>query len=631
MVFLSFFSLTGYAYALQKRFGHAFGLGFFVALASVIVCLYCAALSGVLPEAATGMLGGGLLLLVWRLVAGLREGRSGLTELLSPEFCLLLVCAVAYWLHFQDNKMVAWDEFSHWGIAAKELYFRNTLALAQGNDNFWRYPPGSLLGQYFFFFTSAAYNEGAVYFGQFMLLAAPLVQLFHGVRLRTLPVFAALFVVVVILVLHLGNGMTSLLVEPLLGAWFAGVLIAYLSGEKSCKRLLALLPCLVVLTLLKEVGLFLSGAACLFMAVHMFAMGRTQRPRLKSALALAALVLALVLAHQSWSRTVSAAEANPPAAKAHTLLGARLQWLFLGGTPPQGTNKDAAEIRNRYFSVLRTQQLSKNKVSYDFNEFNYGMRPLFTDHFRLSALGWAVLLALLNVLHALTQRGKRRQDLLYTAGFLSLLFVLYGYMLLYLYTFLFSSEQGLQLVSYVRYMHIVVLPMALVSVAAFAPALSMESSPVRILKGRVNTQWLLLGLLLLLFVFVERPYWAPLHTVNTDNMFRERIAKDVNRLQGLTSNDTPVWVVFPVHSNGFFRLMLEYELAPAKAEVSDADVLYQSPDVLRQTLLRYDYVYFPVLSQPLWDSFHGFFKEPPAGKVFRIHRDGQMPWLEPAP
>ena len=76
-------------------------------------------------------------------------------------FFMLMV--IAWWAH-RGRVLTSYDEFTHWGLAVKDLYYSNMLPNHPGTMvSFVDYPPGIALLQYFFMQCQGAFVESSLF------------------------------------------------------------------------------------------------------------------------------------------------------------------------------------------------------------------------------------------------------------------------------------------------------------------------------------------------------------------------------------------------------------------------------------------------------------------------------------
>ena len=107
------------------------------AACSVSLILYAAGLAGLLQPCAWLLLVCGLCLLI-RLLLQKKMGR------LFPEFCLMAAAGALLWLRYRSALLVAYDDFSHWGMIVQRMLTTHAFPVAEDSlIVFQSYPPGA--------------------------------------------------------------------------------------------------------------------------------------------------------------------------------------------------------------------------------------------------------------------------------------------------------------------------------------------------------------------------------------------------------------------------------------------------------------------------------------------------------
>ncbi len=581
MPLLTIVSLLGHALALVRLLGREVEIALFGALSAIVALLYAAGLAGCLKPAAVLLFHLGLALFVICGYLFHREKKNPLA-LVTPGVALFVLLGAVFWFLFKDARYFFWDEFSHWGLVTREILAHDALPDGSGAVSFMRYPPAAALWQYFVC-VNTGYSEGATYFAQFTMLVAPLTVFFKNLSFRRWHWIGIVAALLCLALLNLGHGVACLYVDHLLSTWFAGIVLAWMSARRPGRGSLLLLPALFVLALVKEVGFFLAVAAGLWILLYALMFqgllrGLREGDRRRALLDLA-LVLAVVssplLARTSWGwhleklgvRTFQAAETRVAD------FGRVLQG--------KGTDRQTL-ILDRFREVALGQQLSKDEVSRRYNEFSYGIRHEYKERWRLSAAGW-YLCAMALLAAAFTACASRtdRLRVCCAATCATLVCVTYACMLLYLYLFILESER---LQSYIRYCHVVMMPVFLLSAAAFIPAWGIS------FRRRGLAFGILAAAMILLFVF-ETPHFRPLYAKNPHHRIRQALEAPIGDIGRIVKPRERVYVVFQVKENGYQRTMIRHDLAPIVSTLSPHDIHLESPEAFARILSGHDYLW----------------------------------------
>jgi hypothetical protein len=400
------------------------------ALAMCLSAFYGAALSGVLKPVFWGLLATGWALLAWQLAADRHRLRELAASVATPGVVLFVALSVATWAKYHGGYLTIWDEFSHWGVAIKELAATHQLSGPGGAIAYKDYPPGTALWLYGLI-TLAGWSEGAALAGQAVLLWAVLAVLLTGVRWGEAARITATVALFYLLVVSFGHDVASLMVDHVLGAWLAGALAMWWTSRQDTPGLAwRLFPVVFALPLIKASGFALALTLAGVMALDAW-LGRTPGQRLAPRKLLLAAVIALapVLAFGSWKLHV--AHANFPAS------------FQLTADAAAGAPAEVAAERQRVTLAAFGQAL----VSRPIGATNVQRRPV------IGTLGWLALLGLglLVVWRGLRQPADRARFAALHLG-LAVGGVAYAAGLLWLYLTAFNADEGPRLASFDRYM-----------------------------------------------------------------------------------------------------------------------------------------------------------------------------------
>ena len=246
---------------------------------------------------------------------------------------------------------------------------------ADTNSMHPRYPPGAPLWQYLFNAFLPA-SEGKAYFAHFVLLLAPLLVLWNGVRWSQPIWIVGILALVLLAVANFGLGISTLYVDQTIGVWYLGTILAAIADDNLASRRVALYAApLAVLALLKDAALpfAISGAAILAAVFCCRALERA-RPRsglIKTGAALAVLLAPVLLCAQVWSWNRDAAGAPREVYSLSGIVGG-----IAGGTAAADAARDA-ELTRRLTEVFFDQQLSNGSATWEQQRIHlWDARPI---------------------------------------------------------------------------------------------------------------------------------------------------------------------------------------------------------------------------------------------------------------
>jgi hypothetical protein len=613
---LTLVPILGLALLLERRWRLSSAVALLHAVAWTVVALYCGGLIGVLWWTALVL----HLLGVAALGYELMRWTKAPTRISVPlPYGLLLALSAVFWLLHGNDRYAFYDEFAHWGIFLKDMLAFDDFWRADTNAMHPRYPPGSTLWQYLF----NAFQEpsdGKAYFGQFVLLSAPLMVLWDRLSWRQVPWTLGIAALCALVLANFGLGVSSLYVDHVIAVWFVGTLLCYVSdGDQSWRRTIPYAASLILLTLLKDAGLAFALAAAAIIAALTLRREWVQRQQARGSLFAAAMVFVVLAAPSfvtaeawSWNRE-----------RAGTIEDVKSFDSLLGGFT-RAVGHDAVtdrEIARRFAEVFFDQQLSNDAVSWRLNEFSYKVRERFTDRYRLSTFGLFVAFVVWWLaLFVLYVRGEGK----WTWGILAvgMLVTAAGYVMSLYLTYRFAfGDRSLALPSYTRYIHSIALPMVVLAFAPLLPAFCRSGRESVVLLRRVSisaSAALFGGALIALYTF-ERPYLPPLFESNPRVALRQEFEPVATVVRGAVGS-APVWIYIPQDRDELIGRVLQFLLSPTPASVERSDIfLDQDFDTVVAGWSKFKYVWLPMPLPPdAARSLSRFVPGTPVAGLFRV-------------
>jgi len=588
--------ILGIAALFARLLGAKLSVALLYAVSSIILVLYVGGLAQVLwwTALAVHVVGVGLLgYELWRL----RQSRE--LPKVSMPIAVLVLCVALFWVIHGSSLYQYYDEYSHWGIYVKEMLALDGFWLADTSSMHPRYPPGAPLWQYLFNAFREP-TEGTTYLAQFVLLLTPLLVLWERITWRQAHWSLLVLALCLLALTNFGLGVSSIYVDHVIGTWFVGTILCFVTDSPTLRRSLVYALPLTTLALLKESSFAFSLAAAGILGSLIFlhtwnGSGRPIASSVRAACVALIITLPAVLCLQAWQWRLDR-------------IGAPTEHEAVGGIV-SGLTEDVeavdaeqgAEVTRRFLEVFSQQQLSNDGVSRQFNAFSYPIRELFTDRYRLTTLGLFLTFALWwTGLSVLVLRGSERWTWVTVAcgvaltgiGFVVSLYLTYRYA---------AGEQGLLLSSYTRYVHTVALPMLIVCFAPLVPAFRRrEQERAWQLAGRSVPRASILALAgcIALYVF-EPPYLRPVFERNDVVRLRpqlEPITRAIHAAVGRSS----VWLYLPNDQpNGFVGRLFQYLMAPTPVHVErERSFLERAPDAILKDWSAFDYVWLPADVEP---------------------------------
>ena len=186
-------------------------------------------------------------------------------------------------------------------------------------------------------------------------------------------------------------------------------------------------------------------------------------------------------------------------------------------------------------------------------------------------------------------------------GILFLTALAYLFVMYRTYPLIHSVERAQNLVSFLRYVHSISLPMLILGMGLLTPA--FQSLPKKILSSlSFGRHTILYGIGLILLLTFETPYLKPFYTnasiENHPNSISSIWRRDTD---GITSKikqtvgPSRLWVHLPIKDNGIMAATVLYQMTPVRSTVNlDHELLKKPAKELAKLWDDYDFLWFPV-------------------------------------
>lgn len=242
----------------------------------------------------------GLAIILWAMFK-INRGKIGLcASLFTNGFIVFTLFFIFSWLLNSGRLITNWDEFSHWGLVSKNIYFSNQLGSFPNSTTLFKgYPPATALFQYFWSKLYGSFAEGNLFRALNIFNFSLMVPIFSYTK-KHFSFWQLILRFVFMLLLPLiffNNYYSSIYVDATLGILFAYILLTYFANRKLSKiDKFNLLLSTSTLVLVKASGLGLALIAFLIILADQLINFRNKNWRY-----LLLLILTFVGFNRSWS------------------------------------------------------------------------------------------------------------------------------------------------------------------------------------------------------------------------------------------------------------------------------------------------------------------------------------------
>ncbi|WP_331774327.1 hypothetical protein [Sulfurospirillum sp. 1612] len=619
---ISLLPIFGYASIFYIYFRKSVSVSIFFSISAIISVLYIFGMFDVLKYGAYLLFYFGFVLF---LFLALKFQTKMLQAMKSVPFMMFVFCSVIYLYLMKDAHLFFWDEYSHWGAFIKEMYYFDHFYDASSVAANLSYPPGISIWDYFII-KPIGFSEGGLYFAYFLILFSATLMMYERLSFKQIHWIGLIFVVQMVLFADFGHGFSSIYVDHVVGAVFAGLILSFIDEKFSIKNLYLFIFPLLALNLIKEVGFILDLFFLGFVfIVHIINSSRENQVSYLQSIknnkkTIATLVILFILvfaAFKAWNiRQESEGIHNN---------GITMGQIITHMTEPLSpkTEQMEAEISRRFSHVFVSQQVSKNQNSLNYNEFSFGIMPTYKDTLKLTGLGVFFLILLFSiVVYFSTKKSERNLNLIIINLFLIVIFAIHVGLLYLSYRNGFGTG-GLRIPSYVRYINTIILPILVVQFSLLLPLFQDKSSTMR--------QFFAMCAILIALIVITKPYMKPLYS-QLENGFRKNVDLATKNIVSKVPQKKKLFVIFPIKNNGSLNNILKYSLIPTRATISKATFADKTPEQMIEIFSQYDYIWFASLNKEIFDKSKMLLKAKDKKHIFvlyKVNLDGHSFQLKP--
>lgn len=594
VVLLALISIFGYAITLNAYFKIKPSVSIFFSISFIITTLFFFGMLESLKVGSHALYFLGIMLFLFSIFKNLHVVKKWL---FSVPVVMFITISIIYFFLMRDSQFFFWDEFSHWGYLAKQMFYSNSLYGAQLAGGSLRYPPGMQIWGYFF--TSNSYfSEGNIYFAYFLILFSSTLMMYENLRFQNIYWIIIIFFLQMVIFASFGHWFSSAYVDHVVGAVFAGLVLSYLCQKFENKELFLFCFPLLMLVLAKEIGLYFGlsflGLVLILRIVDLNKnIAAKKQKNLREYFKLFGIIFVLFSISVFVLNLWGVRQDSLGVPKSGQAMSEVIHNIFSNQTIVDETTKQ--EIKKRFWEVVVRQQVHKEKISLNYNEFSYGIMSKYNKTIKLSTFGvilFFILMFCFAYYSSISKEIRIKISLIY--GYM--LFVSISYLVIVYFSFLVAFGDGaLRIPSFVRYVNMAILPMLMVGFSLFMPYF-IEVKTIKNTSNSLMTPFVALATLLVILTIIIRPYFPPLYS-QLENKFKIDVDKYSQIFLKDISNQKKLFMVFNVKNNGSLNNVLLYSFLPAQTTISGHDFENKSFAEMQESYRGHDYVLFTSLTK----------------------------------
>lgn len=391
-------------------------------------------------------------------------------------FCVLIV------LNCKSAWFARWDEYSHWGLAVKDMFYFDSFAKHVNTTVMIpRYVPFATLIEYFFVFAEGVFSEELVYIAYQSAMLNALIMICGVGRKKRSYLVPAIAIMLFLPIIFFGDVYNCIYVDSMLAVFAAYVLICYYTEELKGFNLLRILGGLFALTLTKDMGMVIAGLlAAVMVADRLYQSLRQKKKVIRNLLCPCACVLFVIGIYFSWqiymsipakTETASVAAVEGTKTENAPMLAGIYEETVSTEEDSVGELEAIAEEAPQNISFQSTADasgitlegilglLKHDDGGYRYQAIKNFLITMFDEEtFRFGNIGvsyinmYILILLLLGWLWQFRFWGDRTDKMISFGSFTFLAGVCYSLVLELLYLFAFPMGEALLLVSHGRYL-----------------------------------------------------------------------------------------------------------------------------------------------------------------------------------
>jgi len=618
---ISLLPIFAYAAIFYIYFKKTVSVSIFFSISSIIAILFIFGMLDFLKQGTYLLFYGGIVLFLFLSI----WFKDKIFEAVkSVPFVIFTLASIIYCYLMQDAKLFFWDEYSHWGAFIKEMYYFHHFYDTSSVAAHLNYPPGISIWDYFIVLPTG-FAEGKLYFAYFLILFSSTLMMYEKLSFKQSYWIVLVFAVQMVIFASFGHWFSSIYVDHIVGAVFTGLILAYLVDNFSTKQLFLFVFPLAAIVLTKEIG-FYFGTAFLGLVLLL----RITRAKLENGKSLLfsikeqkqvffilfILAVSMVLVLKIWGMRQES-------------LGVKQENQTISGIAKSIfsdkkvlTDKMEVEVKKRFWKVVVSQQLHKEKISLNYNEFSYGTMSNYKSSIKLSTIGsFLFFIFMCIVAYFFISSRNKKTEMSILGSYMLFIGIIYLFILYFSFLVAFGNG-AMRIPSYVRYMNMAILPLMLIGFSFFLPLFQSKEYFQRRSKNRTKqTQKLFLSGLgvLVVLILITKPYFKPLYS-QLENGVRKNIDKATENILKAVPPKSTLFVVFPVKNNGSVNNILKYSLIPLRATISHSNISKKTSKEMIEKFIKYEYIWFASLNKELINKNKSFLRLKAKNNIYTLYK-----------
>ena len=568
------------------------------------------------------------LVFVFYFIKNIRNLKTFLKNIITPGLIFFLVLSFIAWKTHSGRMLVEWDEFSHWGLAVKNIFFTDKLYTYPGAVIIYAdYPPITALFQYFCLKILGAYVESYLFQAIAYFYMGFAIYLFHDVEFSDCKgiLLRSIFVIFIPAALF-SKFYTCLYVDAILGILFAYILLRHFTEKESNFKTLSISLAYFTLTLVKSSGAALALFAAIIITADKIYQSRSaklplfrsesNKVSLRKSFTLALPYLVIIASKFSW--VIHIKIQNVAFARDTSRMTFSNAVGFLFGK----ANEVQSQIVKNFGKAIISKPISDNEIMF------------------LPYIAWVLIILCISVwLLRTIDKKPIISRYVFAETIIFILSLVYCISLLVIYVFAFSENEALHLASYKRYAATFIL-----GSMYFSLGFQLFKSKEHPKKKLLNYITALIIIIIAFFNYATDKDHSilsapdPQISINRRSEYAdvERISQTVKKEDRIFfidqggqgySNLVANYIVYPI---GIGSSPYSYSIGPVKydGDMWSYDV---SPEDWEQALLdNYDYVFVFNSDEYLNDKFGYFFEDSIAENrtLYKIIKDSEKITLD---